>query len=143
LGQPANLAVKTNGDNSMLVKRRTTEAVDVVALRDPRDMVKAIRPEPQSPAMSMPHPLNTTSIKAAIIGWGVEDYPNLPDGGQWAVSPRKAADKAPPSRSYVRLLENVGPPTGCEPYGDGAAIVVSGRDSRLQGEGRQVFETLQ
>jgi hypothetical protein len=98
LGQPANLAVKTNGDNSMLVKRRTTEDVYVVALRDPRDMVKAILPEPQSPAMSMPHPLNTTSIKAAIIGWGVEDYPNLPDGGQWAVSPRKEADKAPPSR---------------------------------------------
>jgi hypothetical protein len=52
----------------MLIERRTTEDVDVVALRDPRDMVKAIRPEPQSPAMSMPHPLNTTSIKAAIIG---------------------------------------------------------------------------
>ena len=127
----------------MLVKRRTTEDVYVVALRDPRDMVKAILLEPQSPAMSMPHPLNTTSIKAAIIGWGVEDHPNLPDGGQWAVSPRKEADKAPPSREYVRLLENVGSPTGCEPYGDGASIVVSGRESRLQGEGRQVFETLQ
>jgi hypothetical protein len=127
----------------MLVKRRTTEDVYVVALRDPREMVKAIRPEPQSPAMSLPHPLNTTSIKAAIRGWGVEDYPNLPDGGQWAVSPRTEADKAPPSRSYVRLLENGGSPTGCEPYGDGASIVVSGRESRLQGEGRQVFETLQ
>jgi hypothetical protein len=52
----------------MLVKRRTTEDVYVVALRDPRDMVKAIRPEPQSPAMSMPHPWHTTSLKAAIIG---------------------------------------------------------------------------
>jgi hypothetical protein len=82
----------------MLVKRRTTEDVYVVALRDPRDMVKAILPESQFPAMSMPHPLNTTSIKAAIIGWGVEDHPNLPGGGQWAVSPRKETDKAPPSR---------------------------------------------
>jgi hypothetical protein len=52
----------------MLVKRRTTEDVYVVALRDPRDMVKAILLEPQSPAMSMPYPLHTTSIKAAIIG---------------------------------------------------------------------------
>jgi hypothetical protein len=98
LGQPADLAVKTNGDNSMLVKRSTTEGVYVVALRDPRDMVKAILPEPQSPAMSMPHPLNTTSIKAAIIGWGVEYHSNLPDDGQWAVSPRKETDKAPTSR---------------------------------------------
>jgi hypothetical protein len=98
LGQPADLAVKTNGDNSMLVKRRTTEDVYVVALRDPRDMVKAILPEPQPPAMSMPHPLNTTSIKAAVIEWGVKYHPNLPDGGQRAVSPRKEADKAPPSR---------------------------------------------
>ena len=82
MGQRADLAVKTNGDNSMLVKRSIAEDVYVVALRDPRDMVKAIRLEPQSPAMSIPHPSNTTSIKAAIIGWGVEDHSNLPDGGQ-------------------------------------------------------------
>jgi hypothetical protein len=98
LGQPADLAVKTNGDNSMLVKRSTTEGVYVVALRDPRDMVKAIRPESQSPAMSRPHPLSTTPLKAAIRGWGVEYHSNLPDDGQWAVSPRKETDKAPPSR---------------------------------------------
>jgi hypothetical protein len=82
----------------MLVKRSTTEDVYVVALRDPHDMVKALLLEPQSPAMSMPHPLNTTSIKAAIIGWGVEYHPNLPEGGQWAVSLRKETDKAPSSR---------------------------------------------
>jgi hypothetical protein len=127
----------------MLVKRRTTEDVYGVALRDPRDMVQVIRPEPQSPAMSMPHPVHTTSITAAILGSGVEDYPTLPDGGQWAVSPRQEADKAPPSREDVRLLEHGGAPTGGEPYGDGASIVVSGRESRLQGDGRQVFATLQ
>jgi hypothetical protein len=143
LGEPADLAVKTNGDNSMLVQRSTTEGVYVVALRGPRDLVKAIRPAPQPPAMPMPHPLNTTSIKAVGIGWGVQHPPNLPDGGQWAVSPRQEADQAPPSRSYVRLPENVGSPTGCEPSGDGASIAVSGRESRLPGGGRQVFATLQ
>jgi hypothetical protein len=98
LGQPADLAVNTHGDNSMLVKRSAAEDVYVVALRAPRDRVKARLLEPPSPAMSMPHPLNTTSIKAAIIGWGVEYHSNLPDGGQWAMSPRKETDKAPPSR---------------------------------------------
>jgi hypothetical protein len=97
----------------MLVKRRTTEDVYVVALRDPRDRVKAHRPAPQSPALSRPHPMHTTAIKATIIGWGVEDHPNRPGGGPWAVSPRQETDKAPPSRSYVRLPAHVGSPTGC------------------------------
>jgi hypothetical protein len=30
---------------------------------------------------------------------------------------------------------------GREPYGNGASVVVRGRESRLHGEGRQVFQT--
>jgi len=44
--------------------------------------------------------------------------------------------------AYVMLLqlmhENMGSPTGREPYGDGALVVVRGRESRLHGEGGQV-----
>ena len=36
---------------------------------------------------------------------------------------------------------NVGLPTGREPYGNGASVVVRGQESRLHGEGRQVFKT--
>ena len=37
------------------------------------------------------------------------------------------------------LRVNVGLPTGREPYGNGAPIVVRGRESRPHGEGGQVF----
>ncbi len=37
-----------------------------------------------------------------------------------------------------RLSENAGSPTGREPQGDGASLVVGRRESRLHGEGRQV-----
>jgi hypothetical protein len=41
--------------------------------------------------------------------------------------------------TLVQLMpENMGSPTGREPYGDGALVVVRGRESRLHGEGGQV-----
>jgi hypothetical protein len=68
LGEPADLAVTTNRDHRLLVQRRTTADVYVVALPDPREMVKASLPEPQPPALALPHPVHTTSIKAVVIG---------------------------------------------------------------------------
>lgn len=60
--------------------------------------------------------------------------------GRWA-----GANEAPQGTersAYVTLLqlmlENMGSPTGREPYGDGALVVVRGRESRLHGEGGQV-----
>src|SRR5207253_8090019 len=44
-------------------------------------------------------------------------------------------------RSYVYRSGNAGSPMGSESYGDGVSIVVSGLESRLQGEGRQVAVT--
>src|SRR5262245_33870957 len=51
--------------------------------------------------------------------------------------PSKGTNRAPTSRYHVRLPGNRGSPTGREPYGDGAAVVVRGRESRPHGEGRQ------
>src|SRR5215212_6882478 len=48
----------------------------------------------------------------------------------------------PPSRSHVQHRGNAGSPTGREPYGDGAPVVVGGRESRSQGEGEQVSGTV-
>ncbi len=60
----------------------------------------------------------------------------------------KVTNGLPTVRSDVQLGRTTGSPTGCEPYGDGASIVVvgvttdqGGRESRLQGEGRQAFST--
>ncbi|MBA2682842.1 MAG: hypothetical protein H0U76_31170 [Ktedonobacteraceae bacterium] len=54
----------------------------------------------------------------------------------------------PTVRSDVQPRQTTRLPTGCEPYGNGALIVVvgvttdqGGRESRPQGEVRQVFST--
>jgi hypothetical protein len=59
---------------------------------------------------------------------------------RWAEA-NEASQRAERS-AYVTLLqlmlENMGSPTGREPYGDGALVVVRGRESRPHGEGGQV-----
>lgn len=60
--------------------------------------------------------------------------------GRWAGT-REVPQETERS-AYVTLVQlmhkNVGSPTGREPYGDGALVVVRGRESRLHGEGGQV-----
>ena len=57
------------------------------------------------------------------------------------------ASQRPERSAYVTLPqlmhENMGSPTGREPYGDGALVVVRGRESRLHGEGGQVSDDQQ
>src|SRR6266542_890415 len=50
----------------------------------------------------------------------------------------KGTNGPPTSRSDVRHAENEGSPTGREPYGDGAPVLVRDRESRPHGEGGQV-----
>jgi hypothetical protein len=51
LGRPPNLTAKAKGDKSMVGKRARSEGAYGRGSRDPRDMVKARLPEPQSPVM--------------------------------------------------------------------------------------------
>jgi hypothetical protein len=64
---------------------------------------------------------------------------------RWADA-NEASQRAERS-AYVTLhqlrLENLGSPTGREPYGAGALVVVRGRESRLHGEGGQVSDDQQ
>ncbi len=60
----------------------------------------------------------------------------------------KVTNGPPTVRSDVQPGRTTRSPTGREPYGDGASIVVvgvttdqGGRESRPQGKGRQVFST--
>jgi hypothetical protein len=59
LGHPPDLEVKAEGDNSMVGKREQPEDADGGVPQDPRDMVKAALPEPQSPAVQI----------HACVGW--------------------------------------------------------------------------
>ena len=51
----------------------------------------------------------------------------------------KEANGEPNPTYHVQLARNTGSPKGRESYGDGAPIVVCGRESRLHGEGGQVL----
>jgi hypothetical protein len=53
-GSTAYPEVKTDGDKSMPLKQKMPEDVYGIVLQDPRDRVKAILPEPQSPTMQLP-----------------------------------------------------------------------------------------
>src|SRR3712207_5515127 len=50
----------------------------------------------------------------------------------------KETNGAPTARYHGDRRGNAGSPTGREPYGDGAPVVVHGRESRPHGEGGQV-----
>ena len=54
------------------------------------------------------------------------------------MSPDKGMSGRPTSRSDVSLWCSAGSPKGREAHGDGAPIVVRGRESRPHGEGGQV-----
>jgi hypothetical protein len=60
--------------------------------------------------------------------------------GRWAET--NEVSQGTERSAYVALRqlvsENMGSPTGREPHGDGALVVVRGRESRLHGEGGQV-----
>src|SRR2546428_7204849 len=97
--------------------------------------------EPQIPAREqhlprLPHLQRGHQHTAILLaspepfGWWAMSYPLI-----------EGPNGAPTSRSYVYRSGNAGSPMGRESYGDGVSIVVSGRESRLQGEGRQVAVT--
>jgi len=71
-------------------------------VQDPPDMVRAVLPEPQSPAMQ-PHILrHNASERSHRHGMIDFRHPNLPAGGRWATSPFKGTQTAPTSGS-IRL----------------------------------------
>ena len=58
--------------------------------------------------------------------------------GRCAASTLKEMNGAPTSRSYVQHHRNAGCPTGREPHGHGAIVVVGDGENPSQGEGWQV-----
>jgi hypothetical protein len=139
-GSTANLMAKAKGDRSMPVKRGRSEDAYDLALQDPRDRVKAPLPEPQSPAMQAyilrsqrlrrSHSDRTakSSSPEASAGWAVANDATQGDGQGTYV----ARDTSGTEGMWDR-------PPRREAQGDGAAIVLRGRESRLHGEGRQVL----
>jgi hypothetical protein len=137
LGQPAYPQPKGGGDHSLLETPRRPESVYGRARQGSRDRAKATLLELQAPAMrhtfSCNHAWRSHRLTAVfIVAAGAL--------GRWAEANEasQGAERSAYVALFQRVSENMGSPTGREPYGDGALVVVRGRESRPHGEGGQV-----
>ena len=101
MGQSTYLVAKANGDQSMLIKRATTEDVEVAGLQDPRDMVRGTLPEPQVPAMQCHISRYNVYCGTIDIGRGRLGRLNLWVDGRCLTKALKELNAAPTSRSDV------------------------------------------
>ena len=139
LGPTAYLAAKAKGDRSMPSKRERSEDADDPVPQGPRDTVRTGLFEPQSPAMQAYIP------RHSVFRRGHRDratrMSSLEPSTRWAMGhhPIQGGERG----TYVALdtSSTAGMwdrPMRREAQGDGAAVVLRGRESRPHGEGRQV-----
>src|SRR5215218_3679353 len=139
LGPAAHLAARAKGNSSMPSKRERPEDAYGPVPQGPRDMVRTALFEPQPPAMQAYIPRRSVSCRGhrdrtakssssePSTRWAMGDHP-IQGGGRGIyvaldTSSIKGMWDRPPRR---------------EAQGDGAAVVLRGRESRPHGEGRQV-----
>jgi retron-type reverse transcriptase len=139
LGPAAHLAARAKGNSSMPSKRERPEDAYGPVPQGPRDMVRTALFEPQPPAMQAYIPRHSVSCRGhrdrtakssssePSTRWAMGDHP-IQGGGRGTyvaldTSSIKGMWDRPPRR---------------EAQGDGAAVVLRGRESRPHGEGRQV-----
>ena len=139
LGPTAYLAAKAKGDRSMPSKRERSEDADDPVPQGPRDTVRTGLFEPQPPTMQLYIP------RHSVLRRGHRDratrMSSLEPSTRWAMGhhPIQGGERG----TYVALdtSSTAGMwdrPTRREAQGDGAAVVLRGRESRPHGEGRQV-----
>src|SRR5260370_41224743 len=110
-----------------------------MAPRDPRGRVKAELLESQSPAAQGEAPRGSRLEAGSPTSRGlVRCLRTLPVGERCSMRAFKGMNGTPQPRSDVFWFRNSGSPNGREPHGDGAPVVVRGRESRPHGEGGQV-----
>ena len=139
LGPTAYLAAKAKGDRSMPSKRERSEDADDPVPQGPRDTVRTELFEPQPPTMQGYIP------RHSVLRRGHRDratrMSSLEPSTRWAMGHRpiqggeRGTSVALDTSSTAGMWDR---PTRREAQGDGAAVVLRGRESRPHGEGRQV-----
>jgi hypothetical protein len=138
-GPTAYPAAKVKGDRSMPSKRERSEDADDPVPQGPRDTVRTELFEPQPPTMQ------AYISRHSVLRRGHRDRAakssSLEPSTRWAMGhhPIQGGERG----TYVALdtSSTTGMwdrPTRREAQGDGAAVVLRGRESRPPGEGRQV-----
>ena len=132
--------VKTSRDKSMVEKRGAGEHARPVVPQGPRDMVKAGLLEPQTPGMERHihrHGMYGRCRRDRTVTVSPFELSSCRATASEAVQGVERGTCVALGRS---IRPNTGSPTGCEAQGDGAAVVVRGRESRSHGEGPQVLD---
>lgn len=137
LDHQTHLKPKGVGDNSMSEKAELGKAVTPSVRRGPGDTVKPTLVEPQFPRCKMIGSDTTADIRCSPIPGGNISPGNNVSGSRVASATRRKRTRHL-NHPNVHYARNARSPKGGDPYGDGASIVVRGRESRLHGEGRQV-----
>ena len=137
LGPTAYPAAKVKGDRSMPSKRERSEDADDPVPQGPRDTVRTELFEPQPPTMQAYIP------RHSVLRRGHRDRAtkssSLEPSTRWAMGHRpiqggeRGTYVALDTSSTTGMWDR---PTRREAQGDGAAVVLRGRESRPHGEGR-------
>ena len=137
LGPTTYLAAKVKGDRSMPSKRERSEDADDPVPQGPRDTVRTELFEPQPPTMQAYIP------RHSVLRRGHRDRAakssSLEPSTRWAMGHRpiqggeRGTSVALDTSSTTGMWDR---PTRREAQGDGAAVVLRGRESRPHGEGR-------
>jgi retron-type reverse transcriptase len=139
LGPTAYPAAKVKGDRSMPSKRERSEDADDPVPQGPRDTVRTELFEPQSPAMQAYIPRHSVLRRGHCDRAAISS--SLEPSTRWAMGHRpiqggeRGTSVALDTSSTAGMWDR---PTRREAQGDGAAVVLRGRESRPHGEGRQV-----
>ena len=136
-GPTAYPAAKVKGDRSMPSKRERSEDADDPVPQGPRDTVRTELFEPQPPTMQLYIP------RHSVLRRGHRDratrMSSLEPSTRWAMGPHpiqggeRGTYVALDTSSTTGMWDR---PTRREAQGDGAAVVLRGRESRPHGEGR-------
>ena len=139
LGPTAYPAAKVKGDRSMPSKRERSEDADDPVPQGPRDTVRTELFEPQPPTMQAYIPRHSVLRRGHCDRAAISS--SLEPSTRWAMGHRpiqggeRGTYVALDTSSTAGMWDR---PTRREAQGDGAAVVLRGRESRPHGEGRQV-----
>src|SRR5215217_1135813 len=139
LGPTAYPAAKVKGDRSMPSKRERSEDADDPVPQGPRDTVRTELFEPQPPTMQAYIPRHSVLRRGhrdrAAKSWSLEPSTRWAMGHRPIQGGERGTSVALDTSSTTGMWDR---PTRREAQGDGAAVVLRGRESRPHGEGRQV-----
>lgn len=141
LGHQTYLKAKAVGENSMSEKAGFGKVIKPSVRRGPDCMVKPTLVEPECPARQIIGPDTMTILLVSHTigsqGCRIPKRRSCESGSNLRPQGHESGTCSSPTVNYAR---NTRLPKRGDPHGNGASVVVRGRESRPHGKGRQVSQ---